>query len=137
MIFDDEYTEYVSPSKEEEDVVRKHVNNCQILEEFKEKFKDLYSNFFKLQEEQFVLFAKKQMDYGPYNISLGTQLKTQGEIDMSLIGIIIRLNDKINRLKNLMANGGADWNNESIEDSFADISTYGLIALLVKKEKWL
>ena len=45
--------------------------------------------FQRLQFEQWLLFCKKQMDYGPSNISMGTSLRTQDEKRLSLVGLIV------------------------------------------------
>ena len=58
--------------------------------------------FRRLQEEQYILFCHKQHDYGSGNISVGTQLQTEEEVLLSLTGLWFRMNDKIQRLKNLL-----------------------------------
>ena len=50
--------------------------------------------FQRLQFEQYNLFCKKQMDYGPSNISMGTPLSNDDEKRLSLVGLIVRINDK-------------------------------------------
>ena len=91
--------------------------------------------FKRLQQEQYELFCKKQMDYGPSNISVGTNLETEEDVQMSLTGLWFRMNDKIQRLKNLLMSGQTA-NNEAIEDSFLDVSNYGIMATIVKNKKW-
>ena len=76
------------------------------------------------------------MDYGLGNISLGGNLKTSEDKTYALQGIQIRLNDKINRLKNLFKNGENFVKDESVEDTFIDIANYGIIGLLLLKDKW-
>jgi hypothetical protein len=49
--------------------------------------------------------------------------------------LAVRLHDKISRLSNLLENN-IDPNNESIEDTFLDIANYGMIGLMIIKEKW-
>jgi hypothetical protein len=89
------------------------------------------------QQEQYELFAKKMMDYGLSNISLGTNLEESEDIKLSLTGIWLRCNDKINRLKNLIKRDGKNYvQNEPMIDSFIDIANYGIIAMLVMKGKW-
>ncbi len=75
------------------------------------------------------LFDRKQRDYGPKNISTFMEQ-----------GVLVRANDKMARLVNLL------WNrepvtdpipfNESIEDSWRDLSVYGVIARLCRKGLW-
>ena len=90
--------------------------------------------FKRLQQEQYELFCKKQMDYGPSNISVGTNLITEEEVKMSLTGLWFRMNDKIQRIKNLLMNN-QKINNEPLEDSFLDVSNYGIMATIVKNGK--
>ena len=91
--------------------------------------------FKRLQKQQYELFCKKQMDYGPSNISVGTNLQTEDEIKLSLTGLWFRMNDKIQRLKNLLLNN-QKINNEPLEDSYLDVSNYGIMAVIVKNKKW-
>ena len=91
------------------------------------------------QEElnnMYMTFCKKQYDYGPNNIAMGTLLKNDKEINTSLLGIIVRMNDKINRLLNLSTKHDLKAQNEPIEDAFLDIAIYCLMALIVKLGKW-
>lgn len=48
------------------------------------------------------------------------------------MGIIFRINDKVNRLKNLEQNNKKP-ENESIEDTWIDIAVYAVIAILYRK----
>jgi hypothetical protein len=57
--------------------------------------------------------------------------------DLSITGIWLRCNDKINRLKNLLKRNGHNYvGGEAMIDSFVDISNYGIIAQLVFRGKW-
>ena len=95
------------------------------------------AEFRKLQREQYELFLHKQHDYGPGNISVGTQLQTPEEIQLSLTGLWFRMNDKIQRLKNLLMSGRENAvENEPMEDAFLDVSNYGIMATIVKNGKW-
>ncbi len=69
--------------------------------EFEEKYPKLAKEFQKVQQEQYELFAGKMLDYGLSNISLGSNLEEKQDIHLSLTGIWLRCNDKINRLKNM------------------------------------
>ena len=91
--------------------------------------------FKRLQQEQYELFCKKQMDYGPSNISVGTDLATEADVKLSLTGLWFRMNDKIQRIKNLLMTD-QKVNNEPLEDSFLDVSNYGIMATIVKNGKW-
>ena len=92
--------------------------------------------FKTIMDEMYVTFCKKQRNYGPDNISVGTDLKTTDDIKISLTGIWFRLNDKIQRLKQLVVLGQPDEVGESLQDTYADLSVYGIIAQLVQNGKW-
>jgi hypothetical protein len=47
-----------------------------------------------------------------------------------------RMNDKIQRLKQLVLLGQDDTVGESIQDSYQDLSVYGIIAQIVSRGKW-
>ena len=70
-----------------------------------------------------VLFDKKQHDYGPDNIS-----------KFGVVGVLVRSSDKIERLINLQDKPEM---NESIVDSWQDLSVYGAIARVVMENKWV
>ena len=100
-------------------------------------YPEMTAEFRRLQQIQYDLFCKKQHDYGPGNIAVGTQLLTEGEIKLSLTGLWFRMNDKIQRLKNMLMNGRESAvKDEPIEDSFMDVSNYGIMAMIVKNGKW-
>ncbi|MAH44136.1 hypothetical protein CL614_10555 [archaeon] len=102
-----------------------------------QEWPEMTKEFKRLQREQYVLFCRKQHDYGPGNISVGTPLQTQEDVKLSLTGLWFRINDKIQRVKTLlMGNKEAAINNEPIEDAFLDMSNYGIMATIVKNGKW-
>ena len=105
--------------------------------DFEQKHPELAQEFQQIQKEQYELFASKMMDYGLSNISLGSTLEKEEDINLSITGIWLRCNDKINRLKNLIKRDGKNYvSNEPIIDSFIDIANYGVIAMLVMRGKW-
>ena len=106
------------------------------VKECEEKYPETTKEFKKILGEQYELFVKKQLNYGPENISVGTKLLTPDEIKVSLTGIWFRSNDKIQRLKQLVLLGKQDHVGESIQDSFVDLSVYGIIAQIVSRGKW-
>jgi hypothetical protein len=101
-----------------------------------EKYPEMTAEFKKILKEQYELFCKKQLNYGPDNISVGTRLETPEEVKLSLTGLWFRMNDKINRLKQLVLLGKNDTVGESIQDSYSDLSVYGIIAQIVSRGKW-
>ena len=74
--------------------------------------------------EDIKLFDKKQHDYGPNNIS-----------KFGVEGVLVRTNDKLERLINLYKND-RNPENESIDDTWQDLSIYGVIARAVIKDQW-
>lgn len=107
------------------------------VRDFEMTYPTLAQAWKEIQDEQYILFARKMMDYGISNISLGSNLEEQEDIELSLTGIWLRVNDKINRLKNLLKRKGRNYvTNEPMIDSFLDIANYGIIAMLVIRNKW-
>jgi hypothetical protein len=105
--------------------------------DFEKTYPTLAEAWKETQQEQYELFARKMMDYGLGNISLGTALEEPEDVKLSITGIWLRCNDKINRLKNLIKRDGRNYvNDEPMIDSFIDIANYGIIAMLVMKGKW-
>ena len=105
--------------------------------EFEETYPGLAKEFQQIQKEQYDLFAGKMLDYGLGNIALGSTLEEEEDIQLSLTGIWLRCNDKINRLKNMLKRQGKNYvKDEPMIDSFIDISNYGIIAQLVMRNKW-
>jgi hypothetical protein len=120
--------------------VRKYTKdnpNLSIVEQMELEWPEMTDEFKKIQREQYELFLYKQHDYGPGNIAVGTQLITEEEVKLSLIGLFFRLNDKIQRIKTLLLNNrDSAVKDEPIDDAFLDISNYGIMATIVKRDKW-
>ena len=107
------------------------------IKDFEKLYPELAEAFREIQQEQYTLFASKMMDYGLNNISLGSDLSEKEDVDFSMMGIWLRCNDKINRLKNLLKRKGDYYvQNEPMIDSFIDLSNYGIIAQLVIRGLW-
>lgn len=87
-------------------------------------------------DEMYQTFCKKQRNYGPGNISVGTSLETKEDIKLSLTGLWFRKTDKINRLKQLVVIGQPDEVGESIDDTYQDLAVYSIISQLVTRSKW-
>jgi hypothetical protein len=92
--------------------------------------------FKKILDEMYLTFCKKQRNYGPGNISVGTSLETDEDIKLSLTGLWFRKNDKINRLKQLVVLGEPDEVGESISDTYEDLANYSVISEIVNRRKW-
>ncbi len=92
--------------------------------------------FKNILDEMYITFCKKQRNYGPGNISVGTALETKDDVKLSLTGLWFRINDKVQRLKQLVVLGQPDEVGESIQDTYEDLSVYGVIAQIVQRGKW-
>jgi len=104
---------------------------------FENEYGALSNEFKQIQHEQYELFARKHLDYGLNNIALGGDIvNNSNDKKFSLTGLCIRLTDKISRLKNLLVNGKSFVEGEGMEDTFIDIANYGIIGLLVGRDKW-
>lgn len=107
------------------------------IRDFEKTYPELAQAFKEVQQEQYELFAGKMLDYGLDNIALGSTLTEVEDIQLSLTGIWLRVNDKVNRLKNMLKRKGKNYvKDEPMIDSFIDIANYGIIAMLVMKDKW-
>ena len=67
------------------------------------------------------LFMQKNTDYG------------NSFEDFELIGILVRLNDKMNRIISLDKNQGQNVLDEKSEDTINDLYNYGIIGLMFKE----
>ena len=111
--------------------------SASIVKQMELEWPEMTEEFKRLQNEQYVLFLHKQHDYGPGNISVGSQLTTPEEIKLSLTGLWFRMNDKIQRLKTLLMSGRDNAvQGEPMEDAYLDVSNYGIMATIVKNGKW-
>jgi len=70
-----------------------------------------------------------------HNVSAGTNLETKDEVEFAMTGLWYRLSDKINRWKNMIISG-RKAQNETLIDTFQDITNYGIIAQLVSRGLW-
>lgn len=95
-----------------------------LLTDLKPEHEELILDFFDVLLNALAVFKYKQYDYGPGNIA-----------GFGEVGVLIRLNDKIERLKNLMLNN-KEATNESVYDTWLDIANYGLIGLMCKENLW-
>jgi hypothetical protein len=107
-----------------------------VVKQVEEMYPEMTDEFKAIMFTQYELFCKKQLNYGPSNISVGTSLETNDDVKLSLTGLWFRMNDKINRLKQLVVFGQPDKVGESINDTYMDLSVYGIIAQIVSNKKW-
>ena len=107
-----------------------------VVDQMEKEWPEMTTEFKRLQREQYELFCRKQHDYGPGNISVGTMLQTSDEVHLSLTGLWFRMNDKIQRLKNMLMSKRDSAVDEPLEDAYLDVSNYGIMATIVKNNKW-
>lgn len=86
------------------------------------------ADVWELMDELGNLLITKQIDYGPSNINNAYG----GPIN----GLLVRMGDKFERLKNLFRDGETKAQHEPVEDSFKDLANYAVIGLMIKRNKW-
>ena len=128
-----ESSKKVSYNKESEMSNKKDIDPVVWLEK---KYPTMTNEFKRIQGEQYKLFCRKQYDYGPMNIAMGTDLSKMEDIKLAITALVVRINDKITRLINLVIKNDREGVNESVDDSFVDLSVYGVIAQIVRNKKW-
>lgn len=111
-------------------------NNETAIEYCERLYPEMTTEFKNILDEMYEIFCKKQRNYGPSNISVGTSLDTEDDIKLSLTGLWFRKNDKIQRLKQLVVLGQPDEVGENIQDTYEDLSIYGIISQIVQRKKW-
>ena len=121
------------------EILEMETNNTKttnVVEHVESLYPETTELFKNIQKEQYELFCLKQSNYGPDNISLGTDLVREEDRKMSQTGLWFRMNDKIQRLKQLIVLGNKDNVGESVVDTYQDLSVYGVICQIVKEGKW-
>ena len=87
------------------EILEMETNNTKttnVVEHVESLYPETTELFKKIQKEQYELFCLKQSNYGPDNISLGTDLVREEDRKMSQTGLWFRMNDKIQRPKQLI-----------------------------------
>jgi hypothetical protein len=107
-----------------------------VVLEMEAKYPEMTREFKRLMKIEYETFCRKQSNYGPDNISLGKDLTKPEDIKLSLTGLWFRMNDKIQRIKQMVVLNANDNVGEAIDDTYQDLSVYGIIAQLVKNGKW-
>ena len=107
----------------------KNVKQVDVTEFMMNEYPTLMNSIKEHMNTCFKLMAKKQMDYGMGNIAMN------GNKKLALLGIMIRINDKVQRALNILEKD-QDPNNESLEDTAQDITNYGAIFNTVLKDEW-
>ena len=76
----------------------------------------------EIQEKALQLFAKKNIDYGDAFARLG------------VIGVLMRIEDKIQRSLSITKNGVNLVNDEGIKDTLLDLHNYAAMGLMLLEE---
>ena len=111
-------------------------DNPEVVAQMEKQWPEMTTEFKRIMFTQYELFCLKQSNYGPDNISVGSDLKKEEDRNVALTGLWFRMNDKVQRLKQLVVLGKKDNVGEKSEDTFQDLSVYGIIAQLVANGKW-
>ncbi len=104
--------------------------NPDIVAQIEREYPEMMGMYKQIMMEQYETFCLKQSNYGPGNISVGTSLATSDDIKLSLTGLWFRMNDKIQRLKQLVVLGKQDNVGEAVEDTFRTFVTYLVVKCL-------
>ena len=107
-----------------------------VHDEMEKTYPEMMNEFKRIQLDQYDTFCKKMHDYGTDNISMGMDLYIPDNVTFATTGIIIRINDKIQRLINLVIKKKSNPQNEPIIDAFKDTSVYCIIAQIIACNKW-
>lgn len=75
-----------------------------------------------IQKEGLELFRKKNQDYGDAFASYG------------VIGVLVRMGDKISRLQSITTNSISLINGESLRDTLIDLHNYSAMAIMLLDE---
>lgn len=106
-----------------------------VKEHFESEYGGLLANFKEIQAEQYLLFAKKNHDYGMRNVMAGSELETADDVKFALTGLWFRISDKVSRWRNLLQKPNA-VDGESLLDTMQDIANYATIAQMVARRMW-
>jgi len=125
----------IKPIGEQEyEVIR--YDNPEIVEQAEKAYPEMTMEFKRILFDQYELFCAKNHDYGPANIALGSSLTTEEDKKLSLSGVWFRMMDKVNRLKQLVVVGTNGKVDESVIDTYQDLSNYAIISQIIKNGKW-
>ena len=83
------------------------------------KQKERCDHLLGIQNQAFNLFLKKNKDYGDAFATYG------------VIGVLVRIGDKISRLMNIEKNKIALSNDETMKDTLLDLHNYAAMALML------
>lgn len=78
--------------------------------------------FKEITEEMQELCKRKNSDYGA---SVNDTYKKYG-----MVSYLVRMEDKINRIRNLILNGNQQVSDEKIKDTLMDLASYSILAII-------
>ena len=118
-----------------------------VIRDIEEKYPECIDELLQNFDKAYKLLCRKQSDYGHGNIKLGLDISstkpTTNTHDLLLaqLGIVIRMNDKIQRLLNIhkksIFNGEElSVSDESIDDTCIDLMNYANMLIVLKNDKW-
>ena len=106
------------------------MNKQSAVEYCEEKYPQTTQEFKNILDEMYETFVRnKGIRSG---ISVGTPLETEDDIVIPYIWF--RKNDKIQRLLQLVVKGQPDEVGENIQDTYEDLSVYGVISQIVQRK---
>lgn len=79
----------------------------------------------ELVSECVAVMRERGRKYGPGNIA-----------EWGELGVLVRLSDKMARLREMQKHVASDFLDESVEDTYIDIINYGIIALAWRRGLW-
>jgi len=85
--------------------------------------KDRIDQMLTIQNEALILFTKKNIDYGDAFAKYGP------------VGVLMRIQDKLQRYMSVTKNGVNLINNEGLRDTLIDLHNYSAMALMLLDEK--
>ena len=84
------------------------VDTQDVVKYMEKNYPEMTGEFLKIQKNNMNCFVRKQYDYGPQNVAVGTILKNKEDIKLSLLGLWFRIQDKIERIKTLLLRDDGD-----------------------------
>jgi len=102
------------------------------LEKLRQVRPDIFAEMVKMAE---VSLAKGH-DYSGEGKTFQDNLHAAEEFGMpAWVGVALRMNDKMARLKSFARQGELQVKDESIEDTFRDLALYGILGLIVYRTR--
>ena len=117
-----------------------------VVQDIEEQYPECIDELLKNFDKAYKLWCRKQSDYGCGNIKLGLEISSDSSFHtqnraLAQLGIIIRMNDKVQRLlniykKNIFYEKGMEVPDESIDDTCIDLMNYANMLIVLKNDKW-